>query len=170
MITRVWVASDRRALARLVMAATRPSATVRVPSMVADWLAYQLWASTPVLRAASGALGFCAAICSASFSWKAASLSGDPLVVLLKYSCSAWLVDALNSASSACCDSEACSSVATSVGPNVLVGELSAANRTARWSDISFSTSSSEARVLTLACRLLSLAPAPAEALNVFAV
>ena len=89
--------------------------------------------------------------------------------MLLKYSSSDSFVDAAKSDWSALCDSEACSRVARSPGPNVLAGELSAANRTARWTDISFSTRSSAPRVATLPCRSASLAPAPTEALNAFA-
>jgi hypothetical protein len=57
----------------------------------------------------------------------------------------------------------------SSPGANTLAGELSAANRAARWTDISFSVSSSAARVVRVSCRRASLVPPPAAALNMFA-
>ena len=56
-----------------------------------------------------------------------------------------------------------------SPGPNVLAGELSAANKTARWIDISFSTPGSAAKVVTVLCKRASLVPPPTAALSVFA-
>ena len=99
-ISRSRVACDRSVLARSVMLATRPSATLRAPSMVADMSVYQSWAVRPLACPVSGA----SPISPASVSCADASSTADPLTVLSKYFCSAWFADASKSAWSAVCD------------------------------------------------------------------
>jgi hypothetical protein len=163
MSSRLLVAFDFRVSARSEIWPV----TLRVSPMVVLIMSYHVAASSPVFLV-SGADGFTAESLSARSSREVARSTAAPVTVLLKSSCSVMFVEALKSARSVLSWASACCRLLRSSGPSTAGHALSAAYKMARCTYWSFSTRSSAAKVVTVACKDASRVPPATAALNVF--